>query len=99
VEFRVDYIRQLTEPVLNMYRQQHIRLHKTVKFLQLIINPNYLVVKCEVNWKYLTIGNEKLNSLAVVALRRVIAEVKQRWSIIGWVNKNLLSLHYLRKAR
>jgi hypothetical protein len=28
---------------------------------------------------------------AVSALRRVIAEVKQRWSVIGWVTKNLLS--------
>jgi hypothetical protein len=25
------------------------------------------------------------------ALRRAIAEVKQRWSVIGWVSKNLLS--------
>jgi hypothetical protein len=24
-------------------------------------------------------------------LRRAIAEVKQRWSVIGWVTKNLLS--------
>jgi hypothetical protein len=28
---------------------------------------------------------------AVHALRRAIAEVKQRWSLIGWVTKNLLS--------
>jgi hypothetical protein len=28
---------------------------------------------------------------AVSALRRSIAEVKQRWSVIGWVTKNLLS--------
>jgi hypothetical protein len=27
---------------------------------------------------------------AVSALRRAIAEVKQRWSDIGWVAKNLL---------
>jgi hypothetical protein len=36
-------------------------------------------------------GIEELDSLAVSALRRVIAEVKQRWSVIGWVAKNLLS--------
>jgi hypothetical protein len=29
--------------------------------------------------------------MAVSALRRPIAEVKQRWSVIGWVTKNLLS--------
>jgi P2-related tail formation protein len=28
---------------------------------------------------------------SVSALRRAIAEVKQRWSVIGWVTKNLLS--------
>jgi hypothetical protein len=33
----------------------------------------------------------ELNSPAVSALRRTIAEVKQRWSVIGWVTKNLLS--------
>jgi hypothetical protein len=27
---------------------------------------------------------------AVSALRRAFAEVKQRWSVIGWVTKNLL---------
>jgi hypothetical protein len=27
----------------------------------------------------------------VSALRHVIAEVKQSWSVIGWVTKNLLS--------
>jgi hypothetical protein len=35
---------------------------------------------------------EELHGPTVSALRRVIAEVKQRWSIIGWVTKNLLSL-------
>jgi hypothetical protein len=34
---------------------------------------------------------EELDGPAVSALRRVIAEVKQCWSVIGWVNKNLLS--------
>jgi hypothetical protein len=29
--------------------------------------------------------------MAVSALRRAIAEVKQRWSVIGWVTKKLLS--------
>jgi hypothetical protein len=35
--------------------------------------------------------SEELVSLAVSALRRAIAEVKQRWSVMGWVTKNLLS--------
>jgi hypothetical protein len=34
---------------------------------------------------------EKLDGPAVSALRRAIAEFKQRWSVIGWVTKNLLS--------
>jgi hypothetical protein len=34
---------------------------------------------------------EELNDPAVSALRRAFAEVKQRWSVIGWVTKNLLS--------
>jgi hypothetical protein len=29
--------------------------------------------------------------IEVSALRRAIAEFKQRWSVIGWVSKNLLS--------
>jgi hypothetical protein len=35
--------------------------------------------------------NEELNGPAVSVLRRAIAEVKQRWSVIGWVTKHLLS--------
>jgi hypothetical protein len=31
------------------------------------------------------------SSSSVCALRRVIAEVKHRWSVIGWVTKSLLS--------
>jgi hypothetical protein len=34
---------------------------------------------------------EELDGPAVSALRRAVAEVKQRWSIIGWVTKGLLS--------
>jgi hypothetical protein len=34
---------------------------------------------------------EELDGPAVSALRRVIAEVKQRWSVTGWVTKNVLS--------
>jgi hypothetical protein len=34
---------------------------------------------------------EELYSPTVNALRRAIAEVKQHWSGIGWVTKNLLS--------
>jgi hypothetical protein len=34
---------------------------------------------------------EEHDVLAVSALRRAIAKVKQRWSVIGWLTKNLLS--------
>jgi hypothetical protein len=34
---------------------------------------------------------KELDDPAVSALRHAIAEVKQRWSVIGWVPKNLLS--------
>jgi hypothetical protein len=34
---------------------------------------------------------EELGGPAVNALRLAIAEVKQRWSVIVWVTKNLLS--------
>jgi hypothetical protein len=34
---------------------------------------------------------EELDGPAVSALRRAIVEVKQRWSVIGWVTKNVLS--------
>jgi hypothetical protein len=34
---------------------------------------------------------EELDGRAVSAFRRAIAEVKQRWSVIGWMIKNLLS--------
>jgi hypothetical protein len=33
---------------------------------------------------------EELDGPAVSAFRCAIAEVKQRWSVIGWVSKNLL---------
>jgi hypothetical protein len=36
-------------------------------------------------------SSEELDGPAVSALRRANAEVKQRWSVIGWVTKNLLS--------
>jgi hypothetical protein len=34
---------------------------------------------------------EELDGSAVSALRRAIVEVKQRWSVVGCVTKNLLS--------
>jgi hypothetical protein len=34
---------------------------------------------------------EELDGSVVSAFRRAIAEVKQRWSIIGWVTTHLLS--------
>jgi hypothetical protein len=33
---------------------------------------------------------QELDDLAVSAMRRAIAEVKQRWSVIGWGTKSLL---------
>jgi hypothetical protein len=36
------------------------------------------------------LDDEKLDSPAVVGLRRAITEVRQRWLVIGWVTKNLL---------
>jgi hypothetical protein len=41
--------------------------------------------------KFYFIERQKETSRAVIALRRAIAEVKQRWSVIGWATKNLLS--------
>jgi hypothetical protein len=41
---------------------------------------------------YFSLLAVELNGPAVSALRRAIAEVKQRWSVIGWVTKNLLYL-------
>jgi hypothetical protein len=35
---------------------------------------------------------EELDGPAVSALRRAIVEVKQRWSVTGWMTKYLLSL-------
>jgi hypothetical protein len=35
--------------------------------------------------------DKELDGLAVSVLRRMIAKVKQRWSVIGWATKNLLS--------
>jgi hypothetical protein len=35
--------------------------------------------------------SKELDGLAVSALRHAMAEYKQRWSVIGWVTKNLLS--------
>jgi hypothetical protein len=36
-------------------------------------------------------GDEELDGPPVSTLRRAIAGVKQRWSVIGWVTKNCLS--------
>jgi hypothetical protein len=42
--------------------------------------------------RYLLHDNtEELDGPAVTALERAIAAVKQRWSVIGWVTKNVLS--------
>jgi hypothetical protein len=42
---------------------------------------------------------DKLDGSVVIALRRAVAEVKQRWSVIGWVTKIFyLELLVFRKA-
>jgi hypothetical protein len=44
------------------------------------------------NYYYLTSDLlDELDGPAVSVLRHAIAEVKQRWSVIRWVTKNLLS--------
>jgi hypothetical protein len=52
-----------------------------------------LLILVTVDWfmLWLIYTIEKLYGPAVSALRRAIAEVKQRRSVIGWVTKNLLS--------
>jgi hypothetical protein len=39
----------------------------------------------------LKVNSGKFDGSSVSVLRRAIAEVKQRWSVIGWVTKNLVS--------
>jgi hypothetical protein len=43
------------------------------------------------HWRFIS-KYENLDGPAVSALRRAIAKVKQSWSVVGWVTKNLLSL-------
>jgi hypothetical protein len=38
---------------LSKYNQQHVRIYKTVKFLQLIFNLNYFDMKGRFDWGYL----------------------------------------------
>jgi hypothetical protein len=38
----------------------------------------------------ITNARGELDGAAVSALRRAVPEVKQSWSVIGWVTKNLL---------
>jgi hypothetical protein len=37
-----------------MYSQQHMRLYKTVKFLQLIFNLNQFAIKLRFDWEFST---------------------------------------------
>jgi hypothetical protein len=65
----------------------------TVHELILNVSVVYLYATC---WSVI-IFREELHSPAVSALRRATAEVKQRWSVIGWVTKNLsLELELIR---
>jgi hypothetical protein len=50
-----------------------------------------LVLICNVQDNIEEMINEELDCPAVSVPWRAIAEVKQRWSVIGWVTKNLLS--------
>jgi hypothetical protein len=51
--------------------------------LQNVLNNNKLLKK--------SLRADDLDSPAVSAFRRAISEVKQRWSVIEWVTKNVLS--------
>jgi hypothetical protein len=53
------------------------QIRTTVLLLTVLLNFGVLV-------------REEVDGLAVSALRCAIAEVKQRWSVIGWVNKNFI---------
>jgi hypothetical protein len=44
-----------------------------------------------VNRRIIIIIIEKLDGLTVSALRPANTEVKQRWSVSGWVKKNVLT--------
>jgi hypothetical protein len=37
--------------IMTMYSQQHVRLYRTVKFLQLIFNLSHLMIKYGFHWK------------------------------------------------
>jgi hypothetical protein len=50
---------------------------------------NFSVI--HISFTRMQIDSEVLDCPADSAFRRVIAKVKQRWSVIGWVTKNLLS--------
>jgi hypothetical protein len=61
-----------------------------------VLGQNRLETKIKYYWQYCTCmvaeeEEEELDGPAVIALQHAIAEVKQRWSVIGWVTKNLLS--------
>jgi hypothetical protein len=43
------------------------------------------------NNKTIPFSYKELDGPAISAPRRAIAEVKQRWSVIGWVTKDVLS--------
>jgi hypothetical protein len=56
-----------------------------------VLPPLFVTRKTFNNNYFLVIQErEELGGLEVSALRCAIAEDKQRWSVIGWVTKNLL---------
>jgi hypothetical protein len=55
-----------------------------LSFVLLPPNSSYMIAEGQRS-------NKELHVLVVCALRRVIAVIKQRWSVLRWVTKNLLS--------
>jgi hypothetical protein len=67
------------------------KLPKTI-YWDITIRKLLMKIFCSCTEVYITLWtSEELDGYAVSALRRAIAEVKQRWSVIGWVTKNVLS--------
>jgi hypothetical protein len=70
----------------------HKRAAWTVRFWYYVSKHYFQLCiyrKIVINFKYVKCAER--DSPAVGALRRAIAEVKQRWSVIRWMTKNILS--------
>jgi hypothetical protein len=96
-----------TLPIINYHpvsRMENLHfLYYLYKLHQKNISDGYLNAKADVlryvinpgedlySFWWLGVVVEEVDGPAVSALRRAIAEVTQRWSVIDWVTKNLLS--------